>query len=323
MPRTSNGVKCLVAGGAGFIGSHLVDSLMAKNHQVVVYDNLSLGKKEFLQNHFDSPNFTFIQGDMLETDALKNAMAGIEVVFHLAANSDVIKSARNPSIDLEQGIMATYNLLESMRNANVSKIIFTSSNVVYGEAKISPTAENYGPLLPISFYGAAKLSGEALIAAYSHNFNFQSWIYRFGNIIGSRPTHGVVLDFYKKLKKDPHKLEVLGDGNQSKPYIEVQDCVEGILLGFEKSKESVNLFNLGTQGGVYVKDIANTVVNLMGLENVEIKFAGGERGWPGDVHTVRLDSRKLEFLGWKPKYPSAKEAFMAGAKDIIKELKLQ
>ena len=314
-------MRCLVTGGAGFIGSHLVDRLMGANHQVVVYDNLSLGKKEFLQNHFNNPNFTFIQGDLLQADALKNAMAGIDAVFHLAANSDVIKSAKNPSIDLDQGIMATYNVLEAMRNAGVSKIIFTSSNVVYGEATISPTAENYGPLLPISFYGAAKLSNEALIAAYSHNFNFQAWVYRFGNIIGSRPTHGVVLDFYNKLKKNPHQMEVLGDGNQSKPYIEVHDCVEGILLGFEKSKESINLFNLGTQGGVYVRDIAKTVVSLMGLENVDIQFTGGQRGWPGDVHTVRLDSSKLESLGWKPQYPSAKEAFMAGAKNIIEEFK--
>jgi UDP-glucose 4-epimerase len=320
--KTLENKKVLVTGGAGFIGSHLVDRLMEQNHQVVVYDNLSLGKKEFLQNHFDNPNFTFIQGDLLKVDALKNTMAGIDVVFHLAANSDVIKSAKNPSIDLEQGIMATYNVLEAMRHAGVNKIIFTSSNVVYGEATISPTAENYGPLLPISFYGAAKLSNEALIAAYSHNFNLQAWIYRFGNIVGLRPTHGVVLDFYKKLKKNPHQLEVLGDGNQSKPYIEVEDCVEGILLGFEKSKESINLFNLGTYGGVYVKDIAKTVINLMGLENVEIQFAGGERGWPGDVHTVRLDSSKLESLGWKPKYPTAQEAFMAGAKNIIKELTL-
>lgn len=313
-------MKCLVTGGAGFIGSHLVDRLVKQNHQVVVYDNLSLGKKEFLQHHVNNPNFTFIQGDLLQIDALKNAMVGVDAVFHLAANSDVIKSAKNPAIDLEQGVMATYNVLEAMRYARVSKIVFTSSNVVYGEATISPTSENYGPLLPISFYGAAKLSSEAMIAAYVHNFHFQAWMYRFGNIVGSRPTHGVVLDFYKKLTKNPHQLEVLGNGNQSKPYIEVHDCVEGILLGFEKSKGLVNLFNLGTQGGVYVRDIAKTVIDLMGLENVEIKFAGGERGWPGDVHTVRLDSNKLETLGWKPKYPSAKEAFMAGAKDIIKEL---
>src|SRR3989344_9279679 len=183
--ETLENKKILVRGGAGFIGSHLVDRLMGANHQVVVYDNLSLGKKEFLQSHIDNPDFTFIQADLLDLDALKNAMAGVEVVFHLAANSDVIKSARNPSIDLQQGTMTTYNVLEAMRHAGVTKIVFTSSNVVYGEATVSPTAETYGPLLPISFYGAAKLSSEALIAAYSHNFNFQAWIYRFGNIIGS------------------------------------------------------------------------------------------------------------------------------------------
>src|SRR3989344_2475871 len=313
-------IKAFVTGGAGFIGSHLVDRLIADGYEVAVFDNLSLGKKEYIKQHFSNPKFKFIEADLLDTENLKEAMSGSEIVFHLAANSDVIRSAQNPKIDLEQGTMATYNVLEAMRVNNIKKILFTSSNVVYGEATVSPTAENYGPLLPISFYGASKLACEAVIGAYCHNFGFSSWIYRFGNIIGQRPTHGVVLDFYRKLQKNPAELEVLGDGNQSKPYIEVHDCVDGMLFGLNNSKDQINLFNLGTEGGVYVRDIAQIVIQEMGLLQAKIKYAGGIRGWPGDVHTVRLDISKLKALGWKPKHPTSIEAFSAGAKDIISEL---
>ncbi|OGH88675.1 MAG: UDP-glucose 4-epimerase [Candidatus Magasanikbacteria bacterium RIFOXYC2_FULL_42_28] len=313
-------MKCFVTGGAGFIGSHLTDRLILEGNEVVVYDNLSLGKENYISHHFSHPQFKFVQADLLDDQELVKAMAGSEVVFHLAANSDIIKSAKNPGIDLEQGTMVTYKVLEAMRANNTQKIVFTSSNVVYGEATKSPTAEDYGPLLPISFYGASKLACEGVIAAACHNYNLQAWIYRFGNIIGQRPTHGVVLDFYNKLKRNPKSLEVLGNGNQSKPYVEVHDCVDGILFGLNNSSGSVNLFNLGTAGAFYVKDIPKIVVEAMGLKNVEIKFSGGVRGWPGDVHTVRLDVSKLKDLGWKPKYPTSVEAFTAGANDIIKEL---
>ena len=313
-------MKCFITGGAGFIGSHLVDRLITEGNQVLVYDNLSLGKKEYIANHLSSPDFTFIEADVLDQEKLQEAMKGSDVVFHLAANSDVIKSAKNPDIDLEQGTVATYKVVEAMQVSGVKKIVFTSSNVVYGEATVSPTKETYGPLLPISFYGASKLACEGVIAAACHNFGFQAWIYRFGNIIGQRPTHGVVLDFYHKLKNNPRELEVLGDGNQSKPYIEVHDCVDGILFGFNNSSQQVNLFNLGTEGGFYVGDIPKIVIEAMGLKNVKIKYSGGIRGWPGDVHTVRLDISKLEALGWKPKYSNSIEAFTAGAKDIIREL---
>ncbi|MDO8619913.1 MAG: NAD-dependent epimerase/dehydratase family protein [bacterium] len=315
--------KVLVTGGAGFIGSHLVDRLMAEGNDVVVYDNLSLGKKEFIAPHFGNPKFAFVEADLLEVGKLTKAMKGRDVVFHLAANSNIIKSSKNPDIDLEQGTAATYNVLQAMRETGVGKLVFTSSNVVYGEATVSPTAENYGPLLPISFYGASKLACEAVISAYVHNFGIQAWMYRFGNIVGKRPTHGVVLDFYEKLKKDPSVLPVLGDGKQSKPYIEVHDCVDGMLFGLVHAHEPLNLFNLGTTGGVFVRDIADIVIAEMGLKNVEVRFAGGVRGWPGDVHTVRLDVSKLKSLGWKPKYPTSLEAFSAGAKDILADLKMK
>lgn len=316
-------MKCFVTGGAGFIGSHLVDRLMAEKNEVVVYDNLSLGKKQFIERHFPNSKFKFIQGDLLEIEKLNTAMKGNEIIFHLAANSNVIKSAKDPAIDLEQGTIVTYTVLRAMRVNNIKKIVFTSSNVVYGEATQSPTAEDYGPLLPISFYGAGKLACEAVISAYCHNFDFNAWIYRFGNIIGKRPTHGVVLDFYEKLKQNPSELLVLGDGNQSKPYIEVQDCIDGMLFGLRHSHEQINLFNLGTTGAVYVRDIAKIVIKEIGLKKVKVRFAGGVRGWPGDVHTVRLDVSKLKSLGWRPKYPTSLQALRAGAKDIIKDLKTQ
>ena len=316
-------MKCFITGGAGFIGSHLADRLISEGNEVTVYDNLSLGKKQFVERHFSNPKFKFVHADLLEFEKLTDSMKGSDIVFHLASNSDIIKSAKNPEIDLEQGTIVTQKVLEAMRVSGLKKIVFTSSNVVYGEAVKSPTAEDYGPLLPISFYGASKLACEALISAYCHNFDFNAWIYRFGNIVGKRPTHGVVPDFYRKLKKNSAVLEVLGDGNQSKPYVEVHDCVDGVLFGLKNSREQINMFNLGTIGAVYVKDIAGIVIKEMGLKNVNIKFAGGNRGWPGDVHTVRLDVSKLESLGWRPKYSTSRAAFAAGAKDIIKDLKLQ
>lgn len=313
-------MKYFVTGGAGFIGSHLVDRLIAEGNEVIVYDNLSLGKEDYIGHHYNNPKFSFVKADLLDVKALNKAMSGCDVVFHLAANSDIIKSAQNPAMDLEQGTIVTYNLLDAMKVNQLKKIVFTSSNVVYGEATVSPTSETYGPLLPISFYGASKLACEGVISAYCHNFDFQAWIFRFGNIIGGRPTHGVVYDFYRKLKKNPRKLEVLGDGNQSKPYVEVHDCVDGILFGLKHSSEQLNLFNLGTDGAFYVRDIPPVVIEAMGLEDVKINYAGGQRGWRGDVHTVRLDTSKLKKLGWQPKYSTSEAAFTAGARDIVAEL---
>ena len=296
--------NCFVTGGAGFIGSHLVDKLMEEGYNVTVYDNLSLGKKEFIKHHLSNPRFKFIKADLLDFKTLKKAIKKSEIVFHLAANSDIIKSSKQTNIDLNQGTIATYNLLEAMRLNNVKKIVFASSNVVYGEANKFPISENYGPLFPISFYGASKLAGEGLITAYCHNFGFSSWIYRFVNIVGSRATHGIVLDFYRKLKKNPSELEVLGNGKQSKPYLEIHDCVNGMLFGLKNSSKQINMFNLGTEGSTSVNEITEMILKELNLKNVQLKYTGGIRGWPGDVHTVSLTSKKLRSLGWKPKYPS-------------------
>lgn len=314
-------MKCFVTGGAGFIGSHLVDRLMKEGHMVVVYDNLSLGREDFIRHHFPSPGFAFVKGDLLDFDLLKKSMKGSDIVFHFAANSDIVKSAKHTRIDLEQGTIATYNVLESMRFNDIRSIVFTSSNVVYGEAKKLPIPEDYGPLFPISMYGASKLACEALISAFCHNFGFKAWIYRFANVTGPRVTHGVVLDFYRKLRKNKLELEVLGDGKQAKPYIEVRDVVDGMLFGFKHSNEWVNYFNLGTDGLTSVTVIAHEVIRVMELSNVNLRFAGGVRGWPGDVARVSLDMSKLRALGWKARYPSSDEACMVGVKAIIQDLK--
>jgi UDP-glucose 4-epimerase len=314
-------MKCFITGGAGFIGSHLTDLLIEKGYMVVVYDNLSLGCEDFIRHHFPSPGFKFVNGDLLDVEHLKKSMEGSDIVFHLAANSDIVKSAKHTRIDLEQGTIATYNVLESMRFNDIDKIVFTSSNVVYGEAKKLPISEDYGPLFPISMYGASKLACEALISAFCHNFGFKSWIYRFANVTGPRITHGVVLDFYHKLKKNQLELEVLGDGKQAKPYIEVHDVVNGMLFGFNNSADSVNYFNLGTDGLTSVTVIAHEVIRIMGLDNVKVKFTGGVRGWPGDVARVSLAMNKLVTLGWKPRYSSSDEACMVGIRAIIKDLK--
>jgi UDP-glucose 4-epimerase len=208
-----------------------------------------------------------------------------------------------------------------MRNNGVGKLIFTSSNVVYGEAKTLPIPEDYGPLLPISMYGASKLACEALISAYCHNFNIQAWMYRFANVTGPRVTHGVVLDFYRKLKANPSELEVLGDGLQAKPYIAVHDVIDGMMFGFSHSREPINYFNLGTDGLTSVTAIAHAVIKAMGLRDVPLKFTGGVRGWPGDVARVSLDMRKLKGLGWRPQYSSSDEACMYGVRAIIEDLK--
>ncbi len=311
-------MKYFITGGAGFIGSHLVDRLIQEGHVVTAFDNLSIGKKDFIRHHFSNRRFDFIEGDILNLGHLKKSMEKSDVVVHLASISDIRRGIEETRLDLEQGTVGTYHVLEAMRLNGIRKILFSSSNVVYGEAALLPTPENYGPLVPISLYAAAKLAAEALITAFCHNFDFQCWIYRFGNIVGSRATHGILYDFLHKLRKNPKELEVLGDGHQSKPYLEVSDCVNALLFGMEKGGESVNIFNLGTEGATSVKTIVKIVLEEMGLKDVVVKYTGGKRGWPGDIHTVRLDSGKLQKLGWRPKY-SSEEALRVAFHAIVNE----
>jgi len=307
--------RYFITGGAGFIGSHLVDRL-ASSGEVTVYDNLSSGKKEFIRHHLNSGNFHFIEADLLDLDALNKAIANHDVVFHLAANPDVRAGLTDTRLDLEQGTLTTYNLLEAMRLNEIGKIVFASSSTVYGEAGIKPVSEDYGPLLPISLYGAGKLACEGLISAFCHLFDMQAWIFRFANVVGARASHGVIFDFINKLKQNPEELEILGDGTQEKPYLYIDDCIDGILFGFEHSQERVNVLNLGSDSSTNVAAIANMLVEAMGLSNVKFSYTGGNRGWRGDIPQVRFDITKIRNLGWKPRY-SSDEAVRRAMRDII------
>ncbi|MFC2122902.1 NAD-dependent epimerase/dehydratase family protein [Bacteroidota bacterium] len=310
-------MKYFVAGGAGFIGSHLVDALVGLG-SVTVYDNLSSGKREFIQHHLDRNDFTFLQADLLDLDSLTGAIQGCDLVLHMAANPEIRMGIKNTALYLEQGTIATYNVLEAMRLSEVKKIVFASSSTVYGETPLQPIPEDYGPLQPISLYGASKMAGEGLITAFCHLFDMQAWIFRFANVVGDRATHGVILDFINKLRESPGELEILGDGTQAKPYIHVQDCVEGLIYGTQHSRGRVNVFNLASSSATDVKTIGNVLVEEMGLADVEFKYTGGERGWPGDVPQVRLDPSRMEELGWKPRYTSD-EAVRRAIKDILEE----
>ncbi|MCD6330646.1 MAG: NAD-dependent epimerase/dehydratase family protein [Thermoplasmata archaeon] len=302
-------MRVLVTGGAGFIGSHLIDALLEEGFDVICLDNFSSGRKEL------------IEGDLLNREDIKKALKGCEIVFHLAANPDVRVGAINTKIHFDNNIVATYNLLEEMKDAGVKEIVFTSSSTVYGDAEKIPTPENYGPLIPISLYGASKLAAEALICSYCHTFDMEATIYRFANVVGPRSTHGVIYDFIKKLRKNPDELEILGDGKQRKSYLYIDDCIDAMLFGMQKKEKQVEIFNIGSEDWIEVKEIADIISQEMGL-NPKYKFTGGidGRGWKGDVKFMRLDISKLKALGWKPKYGS-KEAVRMTAKWLINEIK--
>jgi UDP-glucose 4-epimerase len=310
-------MKCLVTGGAGFIGSHLCLKLLQSGQDVVAVDDLSLGQEKFLAPCRDFKNFEFIKGDLLDLEVSKKACDGVNRVWHLAANSDIASGGQKTDIDLKIGTVATYNVLEAMRLSGVKEFIFSSTSAIYGEAAIRPTPESYGPLLPISFYGASKLACEALATAFSHNYEYRVWIYRFANIVGSHTTHGAIHDFIKKLKKNPDQLEILGNGRQSKSYLHVDDCINGMIFGTEKSKESVNLFNLASKGVCYVDQIADAVINGLKLK-AKKSFTGGDRGWKGDVAQVNLDGTRLQGLGFSPKWNSL-EAVKKAVEDILSD----
>ena len=311
-------MKVLVTGGAGFIGSHIVDKLVQEGHTVKVYDNLSSGKMEFIEHHIEKPNFEFIRADLLDFETLKKEITGMDVVFHIAANPDVKLGAKDTKVHFEQNALATYNLLEAMRISDVKDIVFTSTSTVYGEANIIPTPEDYGPLIPISLYGASKLAAEAFIMSYAHTFGIRAVVYRFANIVGPRSTHGVIYDFIMKLKKDPTKLEILGDGTQTKSYLYIDDCVDAILFGFRHRKNDVEIFNIGSEDWINVRKIADIVVEEMGLTGVKYQFTGGKRGWKGDVPKMLLSIEKIKSYGWKPRHNS-EESVRLTARHLIRE----
>jgi UDP-glucose 4-epimerase len=321
MPITMR--KVLVTGGAGFIGSHLVDALMVRGDEVCVSDNLSTGSLENVRHWLNSPNFTFIMGDLLNPiDLEKLKIERYSLIFHFAANPEVKIGSTEPDIHFQQNIVATHNLLELVRKTGTQPTMaFASTSTVYGEASRIPTPEDYAPLKPISTYGASKLACEALITAYAYTYCFKAVIYRLANIVGPRSRHGVIYYFIQKLKRNPEELEILGDGSQTKSYLHIRDCVDAILLGLENSAEQVEIFNVGSEDQVDVKTIAQIVIEEMKLKNVKPVFTGGVeggRGWKGDVKNMLLDITRLKRLGWKPRLNS-KQAVMEAAKSLINE----
>ncbi len=313
--------RILVTGGAGFIGSHLVDELIKAGNEVVVYDNFSSGRKEFLENSLSTGNVELVTGDLLNLEMLTKAMEGIDLVYHLAANPDIRLGTSVTDTDLKQGTIATYNVLESMRKNGCKNIAFSSSSVVYGEAKLMPTPEDYGPLFPISLYGASKLGSEGLISAWVGTFGIKAWIFRFANIIGTRGTHGVIFDFIHKLKKDPSRLEVLGNGLQEKSYMEVIDCSRAMIHVVNNFDDQLNYVNLGSSNTCSVSRIAQLVIEESGFSDVTIEFTGGDRGWAGDVPKAMLEVKKLNDSGFKCEFQSD-EAVRFTAKSLIKEIGL-
>ena len=296
--------KILITGGAGFIGSHLADKLLEDGHQVTVLDNLSLGRLSNLEKAMQNPEFKFIEGDILDKQFLCKVFedGDFDTVFHMAANSDIAKSHRNPDVDFDNTLSTTYNVLLAMKDYGVKNIVFASTSAIYGEAGVS-VDENYGPLFPISHYGASKLASEAYISSFCENYGFKAWITRFPNVVGERATHGAIYDFINKLKKNPKELEVLGDGTQIKPYLYVKDLVEAIILVWTTTDEKINYYNLGVETRTTVKEMAEMVIEEMGLE-AEIKYTGGNRGWVGDVPDFSYSLDKIHKLGWNPRVSS-------------------
>ena len=290
-----------VTGCAGFIGSNLVDRLLSDGHDVVGYDNFSTGRQEFLSKAYQYSAFRMVDGDLLDTEKLAKAMAAqsVDVVFHLAANADISRGPERPRRDLEQNTIATFNLLDSMRRTDARRIVFSSTGSIYGEPKVFPTPEDAPFPVQTSLYGASKLAGEGLISAFCESFGFQSWIYRFVSVLGERYTHGHVFDFFRKLRNNPHAIDVLGDGCQTKSYMYVGDCISGMLAGLESKSAKVNIFNLGTDETIQVKDSLTLIVGRLGL-SPEVRYAGGPRGWVGDSPMIHLDCSRLRTMGWAP-----------------------
>jgi len=316
--------KVLVTGGAGFIGSHLTERLLKEGYSVTVIDNFSSGKQENLYRLLKNPRLRIINDDLKKPIRLRKILNDCEIVFHFAANPQVKLGETEPRTHFDENILATFNLLDTVRKEkSVKVIVFASTSTVYGEPKIMPTPEDYGPLIPISTYGASKLGCEALITSYAYTFGSRALIFRLANIVGPKSTHGVIIDFIDKIRNNPKTLEILGDGTQTKSYLYITDCIDAIIYvtrKFLKDKEKVEIYNIGSEDQITVKDIARIVAEEMKTPHVKLNFTGGVdggRGWKGDVKIMNLSIEKLRRSGWAPKHNSAK-AVRLTAKLILK-----
>jgi UDP-glucose 4-epimerase len=292
-------LRVLITGAAGFIGSHAVDRFLSAGHTVVGFDNLSTGQRRFLQSALLHPQFSFVESDLFDRQSLSQATNGVELVVHLAANADVRFGTEHPRKDLDQNTIATWNVLEAMRERGCKRIVFSSTGSIYGEPEIFPTPETCPFPVQTSLYGASKLAAEGLIQAYCEGFGIQAYIFRFVSILGERYSHGHVFDFYHQLHEHPQRLDVLGNGHQRKSYLYVQDCIDGILTALDRATAKINIFNLGTDEFCEVNNSIGWICEELGL-HPEIRYAGGERGWIGDSPFILLDCSRIRALGWKP-----------------------
>lgn len=311
-------MKILVTGGAGFIGSHLVEFLIAQGHSVLVFDNLSTGRMSSLARVKDSPRFAFVQADVCDAAAVDAAVKGQDFVFHLCDNSDIRFAASHTEDYVRQNILGGFHVLDAMRKHGVTKVAFPSSTTVLGDATVVPTPESYGPLFPMNLYGGAKMAMEALLSAYAFTFDFQVWIFRFVDIVGGRIDHGVIFDFIKKLKKNPRELEILGDGSQTRSFMIVDDCVDAIWQSITRATERVNLVHIGTPDRTDITRVGHLVCEVMGLSDVQFKYTGGKKGWRGDAFTNFIGCETLDRLGWKARLSSV-DAVKEAARRLIAE----
>ena len=311
-------MKILVAGGAGFIGSNLIDALLAKGHSIVCIDNFFIGTKENIRHLHGKPDFTFYEEDLANLETMKSIFEKEQpdYVCHMAANSDIQASANNPQVEYKNTYTTTFNILECMRLYDVKNLFFCSTSAVYGDALGKEVHENFAPMMPISYYGSCKLGSEALISAFSYMNHFHSLVFRFPNVIGPRLTHGVIYDFIRKLHRDPEHLEILGDGRQCKPYLHVSDLVDCILRFMDDVPEGVTLYNVGDHTQSTVSDIAAIVCREMGLKNVEFRYTGGRGGWRGDVPEFAYNLDKIHKAGWHATMTS-NEAVAQTVRDVL------
>jgi UDP-glucose 4-epimerase len=308
------GLRIFVTGAAGFIGSNMVDRLLSEGHTVVGFDNMSTGQQRFLESAMLHPRFTFRHADLLDRPTLARTMEGAELVMHFAANADVRFGTEHPRKDLEQNTIATWNVLEAMRDVSCQRIVFSSTGSVYGEPEIFPTPEISPFPVQTSLYGASKLAAEGLIQAYCEGFGMQAYIFRFVSILGERYTHGHVFDFYRQLAEHPEHLHVLGNGHQKKSYLYVQDCIDAILIALDKAQGRTNIFNLGTDEYCEVNDSIGWICEHLGL-HPKLTYSGGERGWIGDSPFILLDCSRIRALGWRPRL-TIQEAVLATIKFV-------
>ena len=310
-------MRIFVTGAAGFIGSNMVDRLLAVGHSVVGFDNFSTGQPRFLERAMAHSQFTLVQGDLLERNVLSKAMAGADLVIHFAANADVRFGTDHPRRDLDQNTIATWNVLEAMREQGCKRMVFSSTGSIYGEPEVFPTPETCPFPVQTSLYGASKLAAEGLIQAYCEGYGMQGYIFRFVSILGERYSHGHVFDFYKQLAEHPEHLHVLGNGQQRKSYLYVQDCIDAILMALDKAIDKVNIFNLGTDEYCEVNNSIGWICEYLGL-HPKLTYSGGERGWIGDSPFILLDCSRIRALGWRPRL-TIQEAVLATIKFVSAE----